>query len=251
MVTNDATVGWYAAATRLVGTCLFLPAAITTALLPTLSRLHQESAAEFRQLARRMLGLVMLFGIPIALVLMLVPGEIISLLHYPGGFAHSVPVLRVGGLGVLLFYAAMVLGTAVMASDGQHKMMRASVIATAGQHSRLLCRSLSRRIYSGKTARPGRSSAMSWSKYTGRLLPADAARADIRQRKLLFLGRCAAAALPMAAFLALMSQSGMGFWIVIPCVAIYAVMCWLLRCISAQDIAMARQIWRGSEPDER
>ena len=242
IVTNDATVGWYAAATRLVGTALFLPAAITTALLPTLSRLHQESAAEFRQLARRMLGLVMIFGIPISLVLLLLPWQLIALLHYPAAFTHSVPVLRVGGLGVLLFYAAMALGTTVIASDGQHKMMRASVIATA-----ISIPACCAGAYLGDEFwHNGATGAMVSDTLVEiylvfsylRMLPAR----TFGSENSLFIGRCVAASLPMAAFLALMSAGRMGFWIVIPCAAIYALMCWLLRCVSPQDIAMARQI---------
>ena len=242
IVTNDATVGWYAAASRLVGTCLFLPVAITTALLPTLSRLHRESAAEFRQLSRRMLAMVMLCGIPVALVLLLLPGQIIALLHYPAGFAHSVLVLRIGGLGVLLYYAAMVLGTAVIAADAQHKMMRASLFATVVSIPACFAGAYLGAHFWGNGAVGAMVSDVLTEAYLIfcylRMLPPR----TFDSENLLFLGRCAAAALPMAAFLGLMSQSRIGFWIVIPCATIYAAMCWLLRCISAQDLAMARQI---------
>ena len=242
LVTNDATVGWYAAATRLVGTSLFLPAAITTALLPTLSRLHHEDEAAFRLLVRRMLGLVMLCGIPLALVLMLVPDRLIALLHYPAGFAHSVPVLRVGGLSVLLYYAAMVLGTVVIASDGQHKMMRASMIATVVSIPACFAGAYLGHIYWKNGAIGAAVSDVAVELYLVysylRMLPA---RTFIGEN-LVFLGRCTAAALPMALFLELMSRSGSGLWIIIPCVVIYGVMCLLLRCVSAQDLAMARQI---------
>lgn len=241
-VTNAATVGWYAVAARLVGTSLFLPAAITTALLPTLSRLHREDIAAFRPLVRRMLGLVMLFGIPLALVLMLVPDRLIALLHYPAGFANSVPVLRVGGLGVLLYYAAMVLGTAVIASDGQHKMMRASMIATAVSIPACFAGAFLAHLYWKNGAVGAALSDVLVECYLVysylRMLPA---RTFVGE-SLAFLGRCTAAALPMAAFLELMSRSGSGLWIVLPCVVIYGVMCLLLRCVSAQDLAMARQI---------
>ncbi len=242
LVTDAATVGWYDVAARLVGTSLFLPAAITTALLPTLSRLHREDAGGFCQLVRRMLGLVMLCGIPISLVLMLVPDRLIALLHYPAGFAHSIPVLRVGGLGVLLYYAAMVLGTAVIASDGQHKMMRASMIATAISIPACFAGAFLAHVFWKNGAVGAILSDVLVEFYLVysylRMLPA---RTFIEEN-LVFLGRCTAAALPMAAFLELMSRSGSGLWIIIPCVIIYGVMCLLLRCVSAQDLAMAQQI---------
>ena len=242
LVTNAATVGWYAAATRLVGTSLFLPVAITTALLPTLSRLHREDPAAFRLLVRRMLGLVMLFGIPLSLVLMLVPDRLIALLHYPAGFAHSIPVLRVGGFGVLLYYAAMVLGTAVIASDGQHKMMRASMIATVLSIPACFAGAFLAHLYWKNGAVGAILSDVLVEFYLVysylRMLPA---RTFVGE-SLTFLGRCTAAALPMAAFLELMSRSGIGLWIILPCVVIYGAMCLLLRCVSAQDLAMVQQI---------
>ena len=242
VVADAATVGWYAAASRLVGTSLFLPAAITTALLPALSRLHGTDPAGFRQLARRMLGIVMLCGIPVALVLMLVPDRLIALLHYPQSFQNSVPVLRIGGLAVLLYYAAMVLGTAVVASDGQNKMVRASLIATVVSIPACFAGAYFGAIFwkngaTGAIASDAAVEAYLVFSYL-RMLPAQ----TLIGENLIFLGRCAAAALPMAAFLELMSRSRAGVWILGPCVAIYAVMCLILRCISAQDILMVRQL---------
>lgn len=242
MIASAATVGWYAAASRLVGTSLFLPAAITTALLPTLSRMRREDAAGFRHLARRMLCLVMLCGIPISLVLLLVPGRIIEMLHYPAGFAGSIPVLRVGGLGVLLYYAAMALGTVVIASDGEAKMMRVSALATvfsipACAGGALLTAHLWGNGAVGAIASDAAIEVYLVGSYL-RMLPAQTFIGE----NLLFLGRCIAASLPMAGFLAWTSQSHLGFWVVVPCGLIYAVMCLLLRCVSAQDLTMARRI---------
>ena len=86
LVADDKTVGWYAAAFRLLGTTLFLPTALATALMPTLSRLFHEDLAEFRRLSRRLLALVMLCGVPVALVLLALPARIIALLHYHASF---------------------------------------------------------------------------------------------------------------------------------------------------------------------
>ncbi len=241
LIASAVTVGWYAAASRLVGTSLFLPAAITTALLPTLSRLHREDVAEFRHLARRMLCLVMLCGIPVSLTLLLVPGRIIEMLHYPAGFAGTVPVLRVGGLGVLLYYAAMALGTAVIAADGENKMMRVSAFATvlsipACAAGALLTAHFWRNGAIGAIGSDAAVEVYLVSSYL-RMLPA---RTFIGEN-VVFLGRCVAASLPMAALLA-WSSHRLGFWIIAPCGLVYAVMCLLLRCVSAQDLAMARQI---------
>jgi O-antigen/teichoic acid export membrane protein len=184
----------------------------------------------------------MLVGIPVSLVLILLPGELIGLLHYPAGFAHSIPVLRIGGLGALLFYVAMVLGTVVIASDGQSKMMRASVIATVAGIPACFAGSYLTHHFGGNGAVGAIASDTLVELYLIfsylRMLPPQTFGGE----NLVFIGRCAAAALPMAGFLALMSQSQIGFWIVIPCTTIYVAMCWLLRCVSLQDVAIARQI---------
>ena len=240
LVADDATVGWYAAASRLVGTCLFLPAALTSALLPTLARLYGDDEAKFRHLARRMLGLVMLCGVPVALLLALLPDRLILLMHYPRSFEHSVPVLRVGGVNVLFYYAAMVLGTTVIACDRQGKMVSVSIAATVLSVPACLLGALLTKHLCGNGAIGAMTSdaaveALLIIAYA-RMLPAQTLRAE----SLAFVGRCFAAALPMAAVFALGALHNAGVWIVLPCVTVYALMCRLLRCVSAEDIRLLR-----------
>ena len=241
LVTNDKTVGWYAAAFRLIGTTLFLPTALATALLPTLSRLYREDETKFRELARRLLSLVMLCGIPIALVLLLLPDRLITLLHYPAGFVHSIPVLRVGSAGVLLWFAGNALGTTIFAADGQARMFRTSVVASLLGIPLCAAGSLlaSRYLHNGAIGAIGSDVLLEvylvWS-YT-RLLPPGTLTRESAQ----MIGRCVVAALPMAALLAFLSAHGWGLWSLPPCVAVYAGMCVLLGCLKVQDLAMARQ----------
>ena len=242
-VTNDRTVGWYAAAFRLVCTTLFLPTALTTALLPTLSRLHQESQAEFRQLARRMLGLVMLCGIPIALVLILLPDRLIGLLHYPPSFSHSVPVLRVGGLGVLMWFAGCALGATIIASDGQARMLRASMMSCLlGIPGCIVCSYLAHHFWQNGAVGAITSDVLLEfylvCSYL-RFLPPGTFDAE----SLRGIGRCAVASLPMAALLAFLSACGWGLWSLLPCALVYVAMCFALGCLRPQDLAMARQMF--------
>lgn len=242
LVCGDVTVGWYAAAFRLVGTTLFLPTAITTALLPTLSRLYSENPAQFQSLARRTLTLVMLCSLPIALVLILLPGQLIALLHYPASFKSSIPVLRVGGVGVLLWFAANVLGTTVVASDGQSKMFRVSVVATViGIPACVLGAYLGQKGWHNGAVGAMVSDVLLETYLVGaylRMVP----KGTFDMSSLGLLGRSLAAAVPVGAFLWLLSQQGMGLWIVAPSLVIYAGLCWVLRCLSPADMAMARQI---------
>ena len=130
-VTNDATVGWYAVAFRLINSTLFLPMAIATALLPTLARLHTAGDADsFQRLSRKMLDTVLLFGIPIAVVLAAAAGPIFQLLPYGETYRGAIPVLQVGGLSCLMYYVGCVLGTLVNAIDQQKQMLGVTVRAT-------------------------------------------------------------------------------------------------------------------------
>ena len=242
MVTNDATVGWYAAAFRLVGTTLFLPTALCTALLPTLSRLHREDAGEFRLLARRMLGLIMLCGVPIALVLLLLPDRLIALLHYPAGFRHSIPVLRVGGVGVLLWFAGGALGTTIFASDGQARMFRTAMMASLlGIPACFVGAYVGHHVWHNGAVGAITSDVVLETYLIGsylRLVPPGTFNGE----SLRLIGRCALASLPMAALLAFLSTQGWGLWSLLPCTLVYLAMCVALRCLRVQDLAMARQV---------
>ena len=47
----------------------------------------------------------------------------------------------------------------------------------------------------------------------------------------LLIGRYALASLPMALWLCLTSGSDLGLWALVPCIPIYAALCWLMRCL--------------------
>jgi O-antigen/teichoic acid export membrane protein len=251
-VCGSATVGWYAAGFRLIKTTLFLPTAVTVALLPTLSRLHQEDPDRFPELARRMLGLVMLCGVPIALVCIAIPERLIALLHYPASFHNSIPVLRIGGFGVLLWFAANVVGTVVIASDGQSKMLRAAMAATfIGVPLCILC------SYFGKAAIGNGAVGAISSDVTVelfliccylRMLP----RGTFGRDNLVLIGKSIAAAGPMAFVLWYLAPKW-GFWAAAPGILVYGLLCLALGCVRKNDLAMlglALKRKAGQPPDD-
>jgi len=241
LTTNDQTVGWYSAAFRLIGTTFFLPTALGAALLPTLSRLYAEDAEGFRMLSRRLLALVMLCGIPISLVLLLLPDRLVALLHYPTAFQHSIPVLRVGGLGVLLWFAGCVLGIIIFASDGQAKMFRTSVGASLiGIPACWIGATVANHIWHNGAIGAISSDVLLeiyllWNYM--RLLP----EATFDRKSVNGMGLCVIAALPMGGMLAFLSAQGWGLWSLLPSLIVYLVMCVALGCLRIQDLAMARQ----------
>ncbi len=242
LLTNDQTVGWYAAAFRLIGTTLILPGALTTALFPTLARLYKEDLEAFQQLARRMLSLVLLCGAPIAVLCICQPDRLIALMHYPKEFAGSIPVLRVGGISVFLYFAASVLSVTVTASDRQGKMMRVSAIAAAIGIPACFAGS-----YLGHHYWHNGAVGAIWSDVLLefyliqaylRMIPAQ----TFNRESFWIIVRCLIAALPVAGLLALTKHSPAGLWVFLPCIPLYLVMCYLLRCLDPQYLVMARNI---------
>jgi O-antigen/teichoic acid export membrane protein len=249
---DKPTVGWYSGAFRLIGTTLFLPTAVTVALLPTLSRLHHENEASFRDLARRMLNLVMLCSVPIALVCIVMPDRLFALIHYPASFHNSILVLRIGGFGVLLWFAANVLGTIVVASDGQNKMLRLAMMATAIGIPACIGCSYAGNIYLGNGAAGAMFSDVVLElimvcSYLS-ILP----RGMFNRNNLLLVVKSTIAAVPMA-FIMWGLSAYWGFWAAFPSIAVYAALCLLLGCISKDDIAVAmmafkRKVERPQDP---
>jgi len=239
---SDANVGWYSVAAKLIGTTLFFPNAISTAVMPTLSRLHREDAAEFRSLSRRALSIVMLCGIPIALVLVALPDRIIEMLPFRHGFMRSIPVLRIGGVGVLLWYLGFIFGTMVIARDGQKRMFGVAMSATVIGIP--LCGLFAWFTYhhGGSGATGAMASDVLLELYLVICYLGMLPRDSFDWSSVVFVGKCLAASTPMALFLWWSSHLGVGLWIALPCLMIYAAMCLLLRCITPEEMATARTL---------
>jgi O-antigen/teichoic acid export membrane protein len=244
LVTNDATVGWYAAGTRLIGSSYFIPGALTAALLPTLARLHRDNAPEFEHLVQRMFALNMLCGVPIALILTLLPDRVLALMHYPGEFSHSICVLRLGGVGVLLNFAGYVLGTTIIASDRQAMMVRVSFVACIlGIPACVLGSYATHRLWGNGAIGAMLSDVLLelylvWS--YSRIVPGRI----FDRTSVILAGRYGLASAPMAIWLCFTSAKGQGLWAVVPCLPIYATFCWLTGCLNPKYFALTRNALR-------
>lgn len=241
-VAGEAAAGWYSAASRLIGTALFFPAAVTGALLPTLTRLYASDVAGYAGLTRRMFSWVMLAGVPAALLLICLPDRVIGLLRYPAGFDKSIPVLQMGGLGLLGWYAAMVLGTAIIASDGHAKMFRVSVIATLVGIPGCIVASYLTHRWSGNAATGAMLSDVLLELFLfvayARMLPAGILDWSVLQS----IARPAAAAIPMAALLWWTAGTTEAVYVIGLCVLAYGAGCWLFRCVGAGEFAALTEI---------
>jgi len=126
---KQAEVGWYALAFRLVGTSLFIPTAIMGSVQPTLTRLFYSDRPGFLRLSERITTLLIIIGMPLSCILMLLPGYMLWILHYPPSFTGCIAVIQWGGVASLLYYIATAVGTIVVAANGQKSMMNASFLA--------------------------------------------------------------------------------------------------------------------------
>lgn len=100
---DTAAVGYFSVAMTLFGTLMFVPVAITTALLPAIARTYRGAAAGDHMLMRRSFDLVLLIGMPVGLGVA-VAGEPIILLALGPDFAPAGPAMLVLGLALVFTY---------------------------------------------------------------------------------------------------------------------------------------------------
>ena len=130
-MTNDAVVGWYALAYRLVALPIFLPTIVVTALFPQLSTLGAYASPSFASLVNRAVMVVFFACAPMAAGVALVAGDLISFLHYPAGFTRSVPLIQILALHIPVVGITTLLGTALMACDRQRRWVVVGIVAAA------------------------------------------------------------------------------------------------------------------------
>lgn len=119
MMAGDATVGWYTLAYKLIGVPAFLAPIVVTAFFPSLSEHGASASPVFAGLANRALRIVFFVTAPMAAGIALVAGDVVSILHYPAGFAHTVPLIRILALHIPVVGIDMVLAATLMATDRQ------------------------------------------------------------------------------------------------------------------------------------
>ncbi|MES3035090.1 MAG: oligosaccharide flippase family protein [Gemmatimonadota bacterium] len=245
MVADYRTVGWYNVAWKLVGTTMFLPVAVSTALLPTFTRLHHAGDEEaFAQLGRRALEIVLVVGVPIAVVMLLIPGVIIDQL-YTREFAGAIPVLRLGGICCLLYYITIILSTMVNAREQQKRLVATSiVVCTAGIPSCLFFSWLGHTRFGNGAAGAVLSDALIELVLLVALLRI--VPAGFLSRETMWqAGRFTLAAVPMAGALYWMLSAGSaGVWIVVPALGMYLLGLWALGGMDRSHVDLLRRALR-------
>jgi O-antigen/teichoic acid export membrane protein len=128
LMTNDAVVGWYAAAYRIIMIPAFLPTTVITAAFPALSAAAHDRVA-FAAIARSCMRFVALSTVPMAFGILVLPDRFIALLGYPDVFSNSVIPIVLLALHIPIVGIDMVLGTMLNALDKQRAWALTGVAA--------------------------------------------------------------------------------------------------------------------------
>jgi O-antigen/teichoic acid export membrane protein len=132
LMTSDAVVGWYGAATRLYGTLLFIPNILTTSIFPAMMRMGSETVDDsaFSRASGRLMNLVLFAAVPVSAGAIAVANPLVRVLYGAGPFENAGPNLQVLGASILLVCINVVLGTALIAR-GKEKPWAVMAIAAA------------------------------------------------------------------------------------------------------------------------
>lgn len=121
LLTPEAIVGCYGAAYRLFDSLNFFPHLVTIALYPVLARLWKGEEQMHKRLVGKGLEFVVLTGVPMTVGVLAFSPDIIRLFYGLPGYQDSIFVLRVLGVGLLLLYVDMLLGTTLLSADKQRQ----------------------------------------------------------------------------------------------------------------------------------
>ena len=127
---NSTQVGWYSSASRLFGTLMFFPVIFTTAIFPSITRLHKHSPNELPYIIQKSFNLMLVLSMPIGLGLLVIAKPLVALL-YGASFAPSAPILALLGLVIIPTYQNILLGQFLTSTDRQNGWTIVMLGATA------------------------------------------------------------------------------------------------------------------------
>jgi len=127
-LTNDAVVGWYVAAYRVVTLPIFVPTVLMTVAFPALSAAASDPE-RFNRIVRQAVQVVLLTTMPMALGIMLLPDRIVHALHWSDSFQHSILPIVLLAPSFPLVAVDMMIGTALNARDRQRQWALTGVAA--------------------------------------------------------------------------------------------------------------------------
>ena len=117
---DEKELGWYAVASTLFGTLLFIPTVLLTAAFPMLARLSSTDHDQLVDMTRRTMRFLIFAGMPLGLGTIALAGPI-CLLLYGDAYSSAAPVLAVYGVLTILIFPVILLGQHAIVTGHQRQ----------------------------------------------------------------------------------------------------------------------------------
>lgn len=233
---NDAQIGFYSAALRLLDVWQLIPRVYMTSVYPVLSKYHHTGDARAHRVRSKSIKYLLAWSFPVTVGMFILARPILQLL-YGSGFAPSVPVLRVLVWTIPLSTLLTVVWRVLSARGDHGDVLSTQVISLLVRFGAgyLLIRWLA----SLGAAISSLAGAILWLALVIYQLRRDGTRLNF----LPLTGRLALAAGGMAV-VTFVLQKHINFWLVVPAgAASYVAMVLLFKAFSADDFSTFRKIW--------
>ena len=119
LMVGDAAVGLYNAATAITYKGGIISGSIATAILPAMIRWHGESKEKLANLLARIIPILLIIGLPIAIVCTTFAEEIINIIYRSPDYKESILTLRIIIWMVPLEFLSHILRFSLIAADRQ------------------------------------------------------------------------------------------------------------------------------------
>jgi len=126
---GDHDVGIYQSALRLINVVFVIPEVMTSALMPVLSRFHEENKDRWDSIGKLMNKTLIFFGLPISLIFFVYAEQIIHIVYGTKAFSEAVPILRIFGLIILIRFSVETY--ALMLTTSRRQKTRLTVVFLA------------------------------------------------------------------------------------------------------------------------
>jgi O-antigen/teichoic acid export membrane protein len=131
---GPASVGEYAQSQRLFGTFLFIPTALSNAIVPTMVRLYESGHADLRKLQMRVLNALLAMALPVAALMFCLAHPFTRLLYGPGRFEHVPVLLQIAAFNMLPIYIVSITYRFLIA-ERKNAVWSIVLFATAALHA--------------------------------------------------------------------------------------------------------------------
>lgn len=120
-ITSETVSGWYGGAFRFFDIVMVLPIIYITAIFPVFSRFWNDKNGVLEKSVSESLRLMILVGIPIAILIYLFSSSIIDFFMGLNGYTPSVLILKIFALSIPIVYVDVILGSAILGATDKQK----------------------------------------------------------------------------------------------------------------------------------